>query len=220
MTKEQNGGDWDQIYQAPEGYQYYDLSKPHQEIPRLARLFQSNGVRDVLDLGCGTGSNLLALAKSGFSLTGIDQSVKGLTIAKQKVLETGLTANINQARFQELPFGDRRFDAVISIQTLNHGYEEDVRQGIAEIERVLKPKGLVFVTVPGRIANGKVRYCLVKTAERVAYRVYIPRKGGETGIPHFIYNKAVLREHFRHFTQIGIWRDDRDYYCFLGEKSV
>lgn len=218
MNKEQDGG-WDQIYQESEAYQYYDLYKPHQAIPRLADFFHSNGVKDVLDLGCGAGSNLLNLIESGFSLTGIDQSMEGIVIARQRLLNAGLTANISQARFQELPFGDQQFDAIISVQTLSHGYEEDVVKGIAEIERVLKPNGLVFVTVPGRTANGEVRYCLVKTARKVSDRVHIPTKGNEAGVPHFIYNKRLLREHFKHFGQVDIWRDDKDYYCFLGRKN-
>jgi len=219
MTKEQETG-WNQIYQKPEAYQYYDLLKPHQDIPRLGEFFRSHNIESILDLGCGTGSNLLALAEFGFGLTGVDQSEEGVTIVGRRIKESRRGIKVSQARFQELPFENNQFDAVVSIQTLSHGYEADVRSGITEIERVLKPRGFIFITVPGRIANGQVRYCLVRTARKVDDRVYIPTKGQEIGVPHFIYNRKVLREHFSTFKQINMWQDDKDYYCFLGRKNV
>lgn len=210
---------WDRIYLSPEDYQYYDLFKPHESMAKVAAYFYNQGVVNVLDIGCGTGSNLFSLLNEGFNLTGVDQSPQSIAIVKKISEQAKKEVVVLQAKFQNLPFPDSSFDALISVQTLNHGYEDDVKRGISEIERVLKPQGLIFITVPGRIANRETRYCLVKTARKVDERVYLPEKGEEAGIPHFIYNMDILRMHYQNFKLIETWKDNKDYYCFLGRKK-
>jgi len=217
--KEKTPGSWDIIFQSPENYKYYDLFKPHEAIPLVASCFKEQEVEKVLDLGCGAGNNLFALQEAGFTLTGVDQSSQGIDLVKKKMKELKRKAVLVQARFQQLPFPKSCFDALVSVQTLNHGYEADVLAGISEIERVLKPQGIIFVTLAGRIANGEVRYSLVKTAKRVEERVYLPQTGQEIGVPHFIYNLATIKKHFQSFVLLKIWRDSRGYYCFLGRKK-
>ena len=105
------------------------------------------------------------------------------------------------------------------MQTLNHGYEADVIQGFKELFRVLKPGGIIFITLPGRISKGKVRHCLVKTARKVERNTYIPTIGEEIGIPHYIFNKSLIAKYMRGYSFIRkIWNDEKDYYCVLAKK--
>lgn len=219
FNKEKTFGSWDIIFQSPENYQYYDLFKPHEAIPMIANYLKTQGVDKILDLGCGTGNNLFALQEAGFILTGVDQSRQGIDLVKKKLNQLKTKAILVQARFQQLPFSENCFDALVSVQTMNHGYEADILAGISEIERVLKPRGIIFVTLPGRIANREVRYSLVKTAKRVEERVYLPQTGQEREIPHFIYNLEIIKKHYHNFILTKIWKDSRGYYCFLGRKK-
>jgi SAM-dependent methyltransferase len=63
-----------------------------------------------LDIGCGTGENVLWLARHGFESTGCDLSVTAIETARQKALETGIRCSFITADFLHdtisgMPFG-------------------------------------------------------------------------------------------------------------------
>jgi SAM-dependent methyltransferase len=95
----------------------------------------------LLDAGCGTGFNLLALSRLG-AATGIDVSPEALAFCRRR----GVRAV--QATLSFLPFPDRTFDAVTSFDVIYHAWVEDDRAAVAEMARVVRPGGLVLVRVP------------------------------------------------------------------------
>lgn len=209
---------WERIYRLPEEYAYYDLLKPHESMDEVIQFFHAKNIKRVLDLGCGIGRNTIPLIYEGFTVIGIDSSSIALCQLQKQLDQLQLNAKLIRGKFQSIPIKNNSVDAVISVQTLNHGTEAEVKKGISEISRVLHPGGLIFITVPGRLAHGKVRHCLVKTATQIETRTFIPTKGNEIGQPHFVYNKTILLKHFNHFKIARIWRDEKDYYCLLGKK--
>ena len=82
----------------------------------LVRTVSSLDVRTVVDVGCGSGENLAALAALGkYELTGLDVSEAALALSKQRVP----SARLMQADIQteSLP---ERFDLVMSVQVVEH----------------------------------------------------------------------------------------------------
>lgn len=213
------GQGWNDIFKKPKEYNYYDLLLPHQDIKKVLNFFTQRNAKKVLDLGSGLGNNLFYLNKAGFDMYGIDASDTAVTETQKKINSLRLNINVRLGSFESLPYSDKFFDAVVSVQTLNHGYEKNIVAGISEIERILKPGGLIFVTLPGRISQGKVRYCLVKTAKKAEDNTYIPTIGDETGVPHVIYNKKLLKKHYTNFNFLDLWKDDKDYYCLIAELA-
>jgi len=203
---------WNEIYKKNlKEYKYYDLSKPNSNMKELVRIFKENNIKKILDLGCGNGRNLFYLLNKGFKVFGIDSSSQAIKQIRKKLNSNLIIGNI----FTILPYKDNTFDAIICTQVLQHSIERNIRKTISEIKRILKPKGLLFLTVCGRYSKGKLRYCLVKTANKIAQNTYIPTIGNEKGLTHFIYNKKILLEHFSKFKIINLWKDKRDYYCLL-----
>ena len=195
--------------------------KPHEDMPKIVKLFKKRSVKKVLDLGCGSGRHVVYLAEHGFEVYGIDIAEAGIQIAQDWLRRNDLNADFKIGNlFRELPYKDGFFDAVISIQVLHHARIKDVRDAIKEIERVLKPEGLVFITVPGRRSGGKIRPIIVKSAKKIEPRTYVPLKGSEAGLPHYIYNTNLLRKDFRNFKVHDLWTDSKDYYCLLGELKT
>lgn len=217
MSKQKKTG-WDQIYSDPMGYTYYNLHEAHEDLNRVIQFFTENSVNRILDLGCGVGRNMIPLLRKGFTVCGIDSSENGIAFLASELQKNKLKADLQVGRFQNLPYVNNYFDAVLSVQTLNHGYEADIKKGVREIERVLKPHGCLFLTIPGRISKGKVRYCLVKKATQVESSTFIPTIGNEKGIPHYIFSKKRIREHLKNFTIFSLWQDSKDYYCILAKK--
>jgi len=210
---------WNTIYKEEgKSYRYYSIEKPHRDLGRVIGVFKRNKIRRVLDLGCGAGRNLVPLAES-FDAYGTDLSKEGLKLAKEALDKKGRKATLKQAdMFGKLPFKDGFFDGLVCVQALQHGKKGQIMKAIGEIKRVLSPNGLVFVTLSGRISEGKVRYLLVKTAKRIAPHTYVPTLGNEAGLVHFIYTKKLIFEHFRSFSIDTLWKDERDYYCFIARR--
>jgi len=213
---------WEKIYQGEgQAYKYYSiLETPHTDIDKVIGLFKKNKVKKVLDLGCGAGRNTWYLADKGFEVYGLDNAPTGLKILKKALTERGLTANLKVGdAFEKLPYADNFFDALVSVQVMQHAKEPVILRAINEITRVVKPGGLVFITLCGRCSKGKVRYCLVLTANKIAPNTYVPTQGNETGLTHFIYNKELIKKHYKNFAITDLWRDDKDYFAFTARNN-
>jgi len=207
--------EWDNIYTGRDPAVYKNHKTYQDGLMEVIKLWKTQGVETVLDLGCGIGRNSLQIKKNGFNVFGIDISLYALTL-----LDSNLhTQNSVEGSFSNLPFADESFDAVLAARVLQHGSLESIQTGIKEISRILKPKGTTFVTVCGRFSHGEVRPNLIKTATKIKDRLYVPNYGQEKGVTHYIFNKKNIKKTFRNFSIPKIWKDSDDYYCFLAYKK-
>jgi len=99
------------------------------------------GERRLLDAGCGTGFNLLALGRLGCA-TGIDLAPEAIIFCRER----GVRAL--RARLLALPFRDAAFDVATSFDVIYHAWVTDDRAAVAEMARVVRPGGLLLVRVP------------------------------------------------------------------------
>ena len=107
----------------------------------------------VLDIGCGEGRHSLGLyVDREVNAIGIDLSTEDLKIAKSRIKDFTVTdTNKSSCAFgvgdiQSLPFKDNAYDAVICSEVLEH--LESLDNAVSEIVRVLKPGGVLAVSVP------------------------------------------------------------------------
>jgi SAM-dependent methyltransferase len=113
----------------------------------LLDLFLSAGAGpEVLDAGAGQGSLSTKLVELGFEVTSSDASPAAVA-----VLENRLSSPVVRADVSSLPFDEESFDAVILGEVLEH--VEDDRGALAEVARVLRPGGVLALSVP---ANPKL----------------------------------------------------------------
>jgi len=105
--------------------------------------------KTVLDLGCGTGENLVPLAKRGATVVGIDISPDLIELARKRVSSYGLqaTVRVGSAYATELP--DQSVDVVFSMALLHH---LDLPKARTEIYRILRPGGLFILREPIRFS--------------------------------------------------------------------
>jgi ubiquinone/menaquinone biosynthesis C-methylase UbiE len=101
-------------------------------------------VGNVLDIGCGTGLNLKWLERyaQADSISGLDVEKTALDFCRRRCGKNFLV----QASATDLPFADESFDLVTSFDVLVQipGERAD-EKAIAEMSRILKSKGTVFV---------------------------------------------------------------------------
>ncbi len=96
----------------------------------------------VLDAPCGTGSYFSMVAAAGHRIVGADQSAGMLAQARAR----GIAIALDQVRLQDLPY-DSDFDAVLTIDAMEHIPPEDWPLVLAGLHRAARPGGLFYLTV-------------------------------------------------------------------------
>ncbi len=133
---------WDNIFKK-EGRVYF---KAQEDMPTIVKLFKKGGIEKVLDLGCGSGRHTVYFSKKGFDTYGIDIAPIGLKMTKDWLKQEKLRANLKLGSiFKKLPYKSNFFDAIIAVQIVSHERIENIRKLIKEMDRILKPNGLIFV---------------------------------------------------------------------------
>src|SRR5215204_1149039 len=94
----------------------------------------------ILDVGCGTGANLLMLSKYG-DAEGVDVSEDALAFCRERGLE-----KVKLGAAEELPYDDGTFDLVTALDVVEH--IDDDLAGLREMRRVLRSGGHVLLFVP------------------------------------------------------------------------
>lgn len=100
-------------------------------------------VKTVLDLGCGTGNDVLRLVQQGFTVTGLDFSDEAVRQGREKSEKLGLDAQFVVADMAKpLPFNKATFDAVMSNVAIHMFSDRITRELFKEIRRIIRPNGL------------------------------------------------------------------------------
>lgn len=107
-----------------------------------------------LDLGCSVGAISNRLAESGLKTMGVDIDYPALLEAKKGQSRAAfLNGNV-----ENNPFGAESFDLIVCSQVYEH--TPDLNKLIAEIYRLLKPKGVCFFSGPNKWALMEDHYHL------------------------------------------------------------
>ena len=99
----------------------------------------------VLEVGCGTGTDLLQFARGGAQVTGVDLTPRSIEIARKRFEVYQLRGEFALGDAEQLHFPDDSFDVVYSFGVIHH--TPDTERAIREIHRVLKPGGKAVVMV-------------------------------------------------------------------------
>ncbi len=103
----------------------------------------SSGKAALLDAGCGAGKLLKDLSADYDPAVGVDISPVGVSLCKKRGLTKLITGSVSG-----LPFKDGSFDAAISLDVIYHMQVADDRTALRELQRVLKPGGILVLNLP------------------------------------------------------------------------
>lgn len=111
-------------------------------MPTFQNYFDLTSKSSLLDVGCGKGFMLHDLKESipGITAKGIDISEYAISNAMEDV-----KSDVRVADARTLPFADKSFDVVISINTIHNLETEECGRALQEIERVSRGKS--FITI-------------------------------------------------------------------------
>ncbi|CCJ05589.1 class I SAM-dependent methyltransferase [Methylocystis sp. SC2] len=104
--------------------------------------------KTLLDVGCGDAALAVELAQRGAAVTGVDPDPTMIAVARRQPGSENILLLLVEGRAEALPFPDAKFDRVLAVTTLC--FIPDAERAVAEIARVLKPKGLLVIGELGR----------------------------------------------------------------------
>lgn len=106
--------------------------------------------KTVLDLGCGSGENVIPLAKRGATVIGVDISPHLIEIARKRAASYGINPRLEVGSAYETGLPAESVDVIFCMALLHH---LDLLRARAEIRRVLKAGGVFILAEPIRFSS-------------------------------------------------------------------
>jgi cyclopropane fatty-acyl-phospholipid synthase-like methyltransferase len=129
--------------------------------PELIHFIDHNPPGRALDLGCGTGTNIITLVQHGWQATGIDFAQRAIRIAEQKAKQAGVTASLSVGDVTRLDTIPGPFDLILDIGCFHTLPEAGKTRYLQHVKRLLTPDGTYlmygFLKEPGENGSGLVR---------------------------------------------------------------
>ena len=135
----------------------------------------------VLDVGCGNGKMFSPLGRAGYDVFGLDVS--------RNALRDLASCNVVQGDARHLPFKPETFDAAVCYDVLQHLLDEERRNAVMEMHRILKPGGRLFIQAFGR---DDMRYGGIPIEQHTFLR--------QSGIIYHYFSEEELRDLLSGFT--------------------
>lgn len=124
-----------------EDYDYFNEENSRQTNQTVESILEKHHVKTVLDLTCGTGSQVFWLQKRGYEVTGSDINGNMLKVAKRKAIAEGLDIPFHEGDMRTSHLG--QFDAVITIyHAIGHLSKDDFERAMLNVHKNLKTGGV------------------------------------------------------------------------------
>lgn len=118
-------------------------------LPRVVD-FSAQAGRQLLEVGCGVGIDLVRFARAGANVTGIDLSAVAVDLARRNLALRGLPGTVQVMNGEKLVFEDNSYDFAYAHGVLQ--YTANPQQMIGELHRVVRPGGQVVLMVYNRLS--------------------------------------------------------------------
>jgi len=125
--------------------------------PELLEFIQTHSAGKAIDLGCGTGTNIITLVRSGWRVTGVDFAPRAIKLARQKIKQSGVQAELLVGDATKFTGITGPFDLALDLGCFHGISKEGRRKYLDQLERILAPNGFwllyAFLT-PGTPRSG------------------------------------------------------------------
>jgi len=137
--------DWNDRYAARETP--WDSGEPSRELRRVVKERKIAPCR-MLEIGCGTGTNAIWLARQGFRVTGVDVSPLAIEAAKAKARKAGVRVKLSAADILRMPREGQPYAFVFDRGVYHHLRTVDLKAFLKALQWAVKPGGL-YLTLAG-----------------------------------------------------------------------
>jgi SAM-dependent methyltransferase len=121
---------------------WQDRGVLHADMERFVTLLPMGGL--VCDVGCGPGFDTAVLRQKGLNVIGLDRSWGMMQAGR---MEHGIVAPFVQVDMRDLPLGKTAVNGLWVCASLLHLPREEVPQTVQDFARILKPSGILYLSV-------------------------------------------------------------------------
>jgi cyclopropane fatty-acyl-phospholipid synthase-like methyltransferase len=126
-------------------FQYWYFRQPPWDTgispPELLEFIETHPPGRAIDIGCGTGTNVITLTRAGWRVTGVDFAPRAIALARQKIKREGLQADLSVNDATTLKGVAGLFDLALDIGCF-HGMPQDKQADyLNQVDRILAPNG-------------------------------------------------------------------------------
>jgi SAM-dependent methyltransferase len=109
--------------------------------PELLEFIKTHSLGRAIDIGCGTGTNVITLARAGWQVTGVDFAPRAVTLAQQKLKDAHVRADVQVNDAIKMEGISGPFDLAFDLGCF-HGIPQDLQSKyLDQLERILAPCG-------------------------------------------------------------------------------
>ena len=145
FTAQKSASKWDDLYKNPSNLFSHNMAVRRDRICKFV-VDHYDPETKILDLGCGAGVVMEPLIEKGFVMTGADRSQDMLDLSQQRLSRFPKEQyELHLGTCESLPFQDEQFDIILCVGVF--GYIDDVVGALLEIRRVLRPGGVLLMSV-------------------------------------------------------------------------
>lgn len=108
--------------------------------PELLGFIDKHPPGRAIDIGCGTGTNVITLAQAGWQVTGVDFIPRAIRMAKRKARKAGIQAELYVRDVTNLKGITGPFDLALDIGCF-HSLGDNKADYLSELDRILAPGG-------------------------------------------------------------------------------
>ncbi len=110
---------------------------------------ENGGRLEVLDVGCGAGTQSMLWAEAGHHVHALDVNEPLLELGKQRAINSSYDIDFHLGSALELPWSDESMDVCLVIELLEH--VKAWERCLEEFARILKPGGILFITTSNKL---------------------------------------------------------------------
>jgi ubiquinone/menaquinone biosynthesis C-methylase UbiE len=109
--------------------------------PELLEFIRTHPPGKAIDLGCGTGTNVITLARTGWQVTGVDFASRAIRMAKAKVKRENVQADFHIGDVTKLNNVTGRYDLALDIGCFHSLSQTGKLDYLNQLNRILTPNG-------------------------------------------------------------------------------
>jgi ubiquinone/menaquinone biosynthesis C-methylase UbiE len=113
--------------------------------PELIDFLQNHQTGRAIDIGCGTGTNVITLAQAGWKVTGVDFAPRAIKLARQKAGRAGIQAEFLVRDATALQGITGPFDLAFDLGCFHSIPEAGKKKYLNQLDRILAPGGFWLI---------------------------------------------------------------------------
>ena len=204
-----SGDAWDALYD--ERGPQLDNWKFIQRKLRVEELLASEKPGRLLDVGCGTGPMAPAFLQRGWEFHGLDIAPKMIEHARHRFAGDPRT-KFYVGKIEQANFGSNYFDAVIAMGLLEYLNNTELAAAMKEMARVLKPGGVMVISVIQPRSLDSVMRRLLALPTRYLKPIYMKLRGKNFDLDALVHRQFSVATLERRMADVGCVREDHAYY--------